>query len=146
VAAVRAAHAAKDRSGRPQYQLAARCGVNIRALWETPAATVEFRHFCMSLDLAEIAAALRWCVVFLEAALGDQAPPSALLWPGARFPWQPLYDHWLETRYRASSRRYHSEDVIRVVLARWAEEGSLEGARPVYREQVEKPAPGPLFP
>lgn len=127
---IRAAHAAKDQHGRPQYHLAARCAVNARALWESPAQTVEFRHFCMSLHREELSNAMRWCVTFLEAALGDQPPPHTLCWPDARFPWQPLYDHWLETRYVASSRRYRSEEEIIQVIAKWRDDGTLEGRHP----------------
>ena len=143
--AIRVAHAPISK-GKPQYHLAPRCGVNVRALWETPGQTVEFRHFCMSLDAAVLADALRWCVLFLQAALDGGPGPGDLLWGGARFPMQPLYDHWLETRYRATSRRYHDEATIRATLARWDAEGTLDAsAMRVYREPVSQPAPGALF-
>jgi len=143
---VRRLHAPLSRDGRPQYHLAPRCGVNLRSLWESPGRTVEFRHFSMSLDLDELSSAMRWCVLFLSSALGRQEAPSQLLWPGARFPRQPLYDHWLETRYRATSRCYHSADEIRKTLRQWEEEGTLyERAGVVHRESVEESVVGSLF-
>jgi hypothetical protein len=144
--AIRVAHAPISK-GKPQYHLAPRCGVNVRALWETPGQTVEFRHFCLSLDVAVLADAMRWCVLFLQAALDGGPGPDDLLWDGARFPMQPLYDHWLETRYRATSSRYHQDATIRATLAQWEAEGTLYDTRTrgVHGQPVQEPAPGALF-
>lgn len=144
---IRRAHAPLSAGGAPQYQLAPRCAVNVRSLWENAGQTVEFRHFSMSLDLDELRNAIRWCAVFLDAALsGYDGGPAGLLWPGARFPRQPLYDHWLETRYLQSTTRTHSDDEVLATIAKWREDGTLyECSSSVHREPVAQPVAGSLF-
>lgn len=119
----RAAHAPLDYSGTPMFHLVQRSGVNLLSLWKHQ--TIEFRHFSLSLNLDELRNAIRWCQVFLEAALGDQPEPKQLLWPGAVFPVQPLYDYWLEPRYQATTRKNHTDAEITATIEKWRQEGTL---------------------
>lgn len=91
-----------EKKGRPQWQCQPRLCVNLRQLLETD--TVEFRHFAGTMDSLEVCTALHFADRFLTAARAA-APIEELLawcrtqqWP--RF--QP-YQHWMETRYRATA-------------------------------------------
>lgn len=142
---VHVAHYRRDRHGRAMKHLMQRAGVNLTSLWLCPAATVEFRHFVMSLDVEELWHAMRWCAQYLAAAL-DDATSLPAVWAGSRFPRQPLYNHWQEVRYRATSRRYHSLAHVLAVLDQWQKDGRLyESVGVVHGQSVAQPAPGALF-
>ncbi|MCR4301828.1 MAG: hypothetical protein NUV51_09480 [Sulfuricaulis sp.] len=118
---LRRAHAPTDRKGRPQYQLVQRCGVNFLSLWDHPPQTVEFRHFCLELDLDKVRNALMWCVEYLETALNG----GEMLIPRGPFPMQPLIDVQLEERYRLTSPRYHPRPQIIALLEQWQKDGVI---------------------
>lgn len=118
---IRMAHAPMSASGKPQYQLVQRCGVNFLSLWDHPPQTVEFRHFSLELNYALLYNAMEWCVQFLEAALGMRDAMTAQ----GPFPRQPLIDLELERKYQLTSPRYHPRPKIIALLEQWKREGSV---------------------
>ena len=123
---LRDAHVPSSPWAGPQYHLAQRAGINFRALWEGYE-TVEFRHFCLELDLVKIRNAFRWCDVFLHAAL--EGMPAERLIKLAQdlgpYPYQPLISPWHEDRYQQTTRHNHTAKEIRETIERWRREGTL---------------------
>jgi hypothetical protein len=101
------AHFVTDKKGVPQKHLHQRCGINLRALWEGPTGTIEFRHFPGTLDLHKYKNSLSWCAAFLYSALNQPlVTPQAILDNAIfginekDFPRFEPYVHWMEMRYK----------------------------------------------
>lgn len=93
--------------------------LNLRQLWETD--TIEFRHFPGTVLPWKLASAVNWCSAFLAHAMCDE-PPLLLARnyeQGRMLPTFEPYDHYLETGYRLTSRKYHDAETVRTNIALW---------------------------
>jgi len=109
-------------SGRVPWATRPRACVNLRQLLQTD--TIEFRHFPGSTSPHIVKNWGLWCQLFLELALelvlGEDIPYDLTEFlKGWQTPKFPPYDHWLETGYRFTSRRYHSKDEVRANIKTW---------------------------
>ena len=101
------AHAPRaEASGRRQWQIAPRPGINFRSLRKH--GTIEFRHFPGTATPAEIESAVRWCGQFLSCAMSAVGDPGTLFLRGRpwAFPQFRPYLHALELGYEETKCRH----------------------------------------
>ncbi len=94
-------HAPKTEKGRMWY-FSPRAGINLRQMFEETN-TIEFRHFPGTLDMGQMESALRWCHLFLDAALNKEDwSPRDIYWNvmGLQFPEFETYDYKTEQVYQ----------------------------------------------
>ena len=86
----------------PHPALFQRPGINMASLWQQ--GTVEFRHFPGTVHYDEFLSALKWCALFMEAALSEHGLPSAWVIYSNNGPWKfphfEPYNHDLELGWR----------------------------------------------
>lgn len=108
-----AAHAPKTKTGRRNFAIAPRPGINLRSLWKH--GTIEYRHFPGTADPVEVESCVAWALMFTEAALANAPSVDRLYESRAwHFPEFRPYDHQLELGYLATAYRTASTRAVRV--------------------------------
>src|SRR5437879_2862422 len=118
------AHAPRSKTGRPQFHLVQRAGVNLNQLWSNTE-TIEFRCFTMSPDPEKLLSAFRFTRFFLQAVEKDFPPKKFLkqfefvfqtFWP---------YDYKKDKIFQLTNVRHNKREVAEANYEKLIRKGIL---------------------
>ncbi len=120
------AHAPKDQSGKPQFHLVQRAGINLMQLW-SDTETIEFRCFTMSPDPKKLRSAFRFTRAFLIAVERERSPEKILKRYDPPLQFQKFwpYDYELDQIFQKTNVRHNKREVAEENYRRLIKQGVL---------------------
>lgn len=102
-----------SKTGKPLFHAQPRASINLRQILQTD--TIEFRHFFQTLNPVEVVNAVSWCRDFLLCAFdrGDIQSMYEQVYLHTPFPSMPLYEHWIDKRWQATTHSKNTRAVVR---------------------------------
>lgn len=128
-------HAPLTEKGRMWF-FSPRAGINLRQMWEETN-TIEFRHFPGTLDMEEMESCIRWCQLFLYAALTDEEPPYEINRKNKfKFPKFEEYEFETEQVYQATNFDGNSRTHVAQVLEKLRKEIDIDDVKNTTSKDV----------
>lgn len=121
------AHVPTSKDGKPQFQLATRCGINLMQLFnETD--TIEYRHFSMTFDPEEIYSCVKWCELITEAMIYSNKTPLEIIKENGWMKFPPFleYDHKLNKIFQLTHFGKLTRDQIIDNITTLVENGTIK--------------------
>ena len=105
-------------------------------MWEETN-TIEFRHFPGTLDMEEMESCIRWCQLFLCAALTDEEPPHEINRKNKfKFPKFEEYEFETEQVYQATNFDGNSRTHVAQVLDKLRKEIDIDDVKNTSSKDV----------
>jgi Putative amidoligase enzyme len=129
-------HAPKTEKGRMWY-FSPRAGINLRQMFEETN-TIEFRHFPGTLNMVEMESAIRWCQLFMDAALNQEdVSPRDIYWANDfTFPDFQTYDYKTEQVYQYTNFDTNSRKEVKERLDNIRKHIDIDDIKNVTAAQV----------
>lgn len=116
--------APQTKDGKPMFHISPRMALNIRQLKDT--GTVEFRHFCSTVDPEEVYNAIRLCEIIFDSAIDGSSNAEALEYIRThKMPQQLPMDEFLQRGWNATNVA-HDRTTAPERIANWLKENNLE--------------------